>query len=310
MRLELLVFFAIIILVSNAGANYIAIEVGTNTSSWYLYRQSQNVDFNYSSSVEGNITPVEFHGRSLIPYHSNYEEITDNDIRLRERTSALEGNFRSEDKMNLWSNDDNEIEFDYEKPNGTDVWTFAYFEEWPVSLTASRSLEYSGKQINDRDFEGNNRDFVGSNLLYNPVLSEERRSIMWLERMNATVLATNDAILGAELMPTKYLGYTISTQTTGIADLRYKQTSPQYDVKRRDYPAINEGEERYYGTYYLGRTIEMRSKFENNTATEENWLPCLIGDCTGVSFQTQYGKSGEAFFNCSCYPPDYSEHIG
>jgi len=305
MRLELLVFFAIIILVSNAGANYIAIEVGTNTSSWYLYRQSQNVDFNYSSSVEGNITPVEFHGRSLIPYHSNYEEITDNDIRLRERTSALEGNFRSEDKMNLWSNDDNEIEFDYEKPNGTDVWTFAYFEEWPVSLTASRSLEYSGKQINDRDFEGNNRDFVGSNLLYNPVLYEERRSIMWLERMNATVLATNDAILGAELMPTKYLGYTISAQTTGIADLRYKQTSPQYDVKRRDYPAINEGEERYYGTYDLSRKIEMRSKFENSTPPQENWLPCLTGDCTSVSFQTQYAKNGAALFDCSCDPLGY-----
>jgi hypothetical protein len=111
-------------------------------------------------------------------------------------------------------------------------------------------------------------------------------------------------------MPTKYLGYTISTQTTGIADLSYKQTSPQYDVKRRDYPAINEGEERYYGTYDLSRTIEMRSTFENNTATEENWLPCLTGDCTRVSFQTQYGENGAALFNCSCYPLDYSEYIG
>ena len=111
-------------------------------------------------------------------------------------------------------------------------------------------------------------------------------------------------------MPTKYLGYAISIQTTGIDDLKYKQTAPQYDVKRRDYPAINEGDERYYGTYYLSRTIEMRSKFENNNATEENWLPCLIGDCTSVSFQTQYGKNGAAFFNCSCYPPDYSVYIG
>ncbi|VVB63637.1 Uncharacterised protein [uncultured archaeon] len=310
MRSELLVLFVIVILVSNSGATYIATVVGTNTSSWYLYRQSQDIDFNYSSSVEGNISPVKFHGRSLIPYHSNYEEITDNDIRLRERTSALEGKFRSEDKMNLWSNADNDVNIYLTKPSGTNVFELTYFEEWPVSLRTSRSLEYSGKQINDRDFEGNNRDFVGSNLLYNPVLSEERRSVIWLERMNATVQATDDAILGAEFMPTKYLGYTISTQTTGIADLRYKQTSPQYEVKRRDYPAINEGEERYYGTYDLSRTIEMRSKFENNTATEENWLPCLIGDCTGVSFLTQYGKSGVTLFNCSCYPSDYSEYIG
>ena len=310
MKLKYLALVIILTLVSNSAATYIATEVGTNTSTWYLYRQSLDIDFNYSSSVEGNITPVEFHGRSLKPNHSSYEEITDNDVRLRERTNALEGKFRSEDKVNLWSNDDNDVDIYLTKPSGTNIFELTYFEEWPVSMTASRSLEYTGKQINDRDFEGNNRDFVGSNLLYNPVLSKESRSIMWLERMNATVQATDDAILGAEFMPTKYLGYTISTQTTGIADLSYKQTSPQYDVKRRDYPAINEGEERYYGTYDLSRTIEMRSTFENNTATEENWLPCLTGDCTSVSFQTQYGENGAALFNCSCYPLDYSEYIG
>jgi hypothetical protein len=287
MRSGLLVFFAIVILVSNSGATYVETVLGTSSSSWYLYRESQNIDFNYSSSVEGSISPVEFHGRSLTPYHSNYEEITGNDIRLRERTSALEGIFRSEDKMNLWSNDDNDVDIYLPKPSGTNIYELTYFEEWPVSLTTSRSLEYSGKQINDRDFEGNNRDFIGSSLLYNPALSVERRSVMWLERMNATVHATDDAILGAEFMPTKYLGYLINAQTTGIADLRYKQTSPQYDVKRRDYLAINEGEERYYGTYDLSRKIEMRSKFENSTPPQENWLPCLIGDCASVSFQTQ-----------------------
>ena len=305
MRSEFLILFAIVILVSNADATYVATNVEANTSSWYLYRQSQDIDFSYSSSVEGNISPVKFHGRSLIPYHSNFREITDNDIRLRERTSALEGKFRSEDKMNLWSNDDNVVNIYLTKPSGTNVFTLTYFEEWPASLSSSRSLEYSGKEINDRDFEGNNRDFVGSNLLYNPVLSEERRSVMWLESMNATVQATDEAILDAEFMPTKYLGYTISTQTTGIADLRYKQASPQYDVKRRDYPAINEGEERYDGTYDLSRTIEMRSKFENNTATEMDWLPCLMGDCTSASIQTQYENGGLAIFNCSCYPSDY-----
>lgn len=302
MRSGLLVFFAIVILVSNSGATYVETVLGTNTSSWYLYRQSQNIDFNYSSSVEGSISPVEFHNRSLIPYHSDYEEITGNDIRLRGRTSALEGKFRSEDKMKLWSNDENVVNIYLTKPSGTNVFELTYFEEWPASLTTSRSMEYSGKQINDRDFEGNNRDFVGSNLLYNPALSVERRSVMWLEKMNATVLATNDAILGAEFMPTKYLGYLINARTTGIADLKYKQTSPQYDVKRRDYPAINEGEERYYGTYDLSRKIEMRSKFENSTPPQENWLPCLIGDCASVPFQTQYVKNGATLFDCSCHP--------
>lgn len=312
MRSGLLIFFAIVVLVSNAGATDIQVFVeGNNTSSsWSLFRHSQDVDFNYSSSVEGDITPVGFHGRTLIPYHSNFREITDNDVRLRERTSALEGKFKSEDKMNLWSNDDNEVTINLVKPSGTNVVTVSYYERWPVSLSSSRSLEYSGKQINDRDFEGNNRDFVGSNLLYNPALSEERRSVMWLNTMNATVQTTEEALLDAELMPTKYLGYAISTQTTGIADFRYKQASPKYDVKRRDYPAINEGEERYYGTYYLSRTIEMRSNFGNSTGEEEEWLPCLIGDCTSVSFQNQYGKNGMKLFDCLCYPSDYPNIIG
>ncbi len=92
---------------------------------------------------------------------------------------------------------------------------------------------------------------------------------MWLDRMNATVMATDDAILQADFMPTKYLGYLIKAKTTGIANLGYRQTGQHYDVKRRAYYAINEDNERYYGIYTLGRKIEMRSVFENYNETDE-----------------------------------------
>jgi hypothetical protein len=69
--------------------------------------------------------------------------------------------------------------------------------------------------------------------------------------MNATVQATNDAILRAEFEQTKYLGYMITAKTTGIADLRNRFRSPHYDVKHQDYLPLSESGERYYGTFSL-----------------------------------------------------------
>lgn len=266
-------FIVLFVLVSISSADFWSNTITTNSSSWSIYRQSQNLSFDLSSSVEGNISAIESYGRVLSPHQSYYADVTANDIRLRERISALEGKYKYQDKMKLLSRIDNDIYIYFNKPSGTNIYTFSFYERWPVLLTSSKTLEYQGRQINSRDFEANNRDFVGSNLLYNRNLSEERQTVMWLDRMNATVLATDDAILQAEFMPTKYLGYLILANTTGIADLRYKQAQSGYDVKRRDYPAASEGYERYYGTYTIGRKIEMRSIFDNNILSEE-WLPC------------------------------------
>jgi len=266
--------------------------------------------FIQSSLVEGEIAPIEFHGALLNPYSSYYSNVNDNDVQLKERTSALEGDYRSEDEMRLWSNIGSDIDIDYAKPAGTDVYTFSFHEIWPVALTSRRTLEYSGRQINDRDFEGNNRDFVGSNLLYNRKLFKDRSAVMWLERMNATVQATDDSILRADFMPTKYLGYQIQTNTTGIADLRYRQAGSQYDVKRYDYTPLSESDERYYGTYALSRKIEMRSQYPNYNETDDEtndyeWLPCCSLD--GLSLQDQEGLSIDTIFNClSCSASGHS----
>lgn len=302
MKLDLLALGVLLALISSVSADYWEHSISTNSSSWSIYRQSGNISFNLSSLVEGDVSPAELHGRVLGAYQSRYTEVAANDVRLRERTSSLEGKYRSEDKINLQSRVNDEIYIDTIKPAGTNVYTFIHSEYWPVLLIASRTLEYSGRQINDRDFEGNNRDYVDSNLLYNHALAKERTTVMWLDRMNATVLATDDAILQADFMPTKYLGYLVRAKTTGIADLRYRQTGRYYDVKRRDYPAIIEGYERYYGTYTIGRKIEMRSVFENSTETED-WLPCCYGGWIDMSLQDRRGHGADKVFNCSCYQP-------
>ena len=267
---------AAVALTLNANAISWSSSVDTNSSHWSIYRQSSNISFDLSSSVGGEISPVESHGRILKPYQSYYEEIGANDVRLRERTSALEGSYKSADEITMQSTVyPNDINILVDKPVGTNIYTIEYTgEQWPVFMKSSRAIAYSGQQINDRSFEGNNGDFVGTNFLHNHVLSKEQMSVIWLQRMNATVLATNDAILRAEFQPTKYLGYLITANTTGIADLRYRFRSPHYDVKHQNYPALSEGDERYYGTYNLARKIEMRSTFEDDDTSEYDWLPC------------------------------------
>jgi hypothetical protein len=308
---------AAIALALNANADYVSLNVDTNSSHWSLYRQGINLSFNSSSLVDGTVSPVQYHNRILSPYQSSYQEIGANDVRLRQRTSALEGRYRSSDEINMMSfTYPNQIEISVNKPSGSATYTIEYRNEmWPVILRADRSLEYSGQQINERDFEGNNGDFVGANFLYNHELFMNQSSLMWLQRANATVVATDNAILSAEFEPTKYLGNLIQAESTGIADLSYRQRDSQYDVKHQMYPSLNEGEERYYGTYDLARIIEMRSVFkrsddiydldyyENADNLPNNWLPCYYGgwDNLAQSYQKDFGTDAKGVFDCTCY---------
>jgi hypothetical protein len=309
MKLALLAIVIILLaMVFSVSANYWTSSVSTNSSSWSISRHSGNISFSLSSAVEGNTSPTELHGRVLGAYQSHYAEVRANDVWLQERTSSLEGEYKSENKINLRSSIEQEVDIQVFKPTGSDIYTFTYYEIWPVLLTASRTLKYSGKQINDLDFEGNNRDLAGSKLLYNRQLSKERRTVMWLDRMNATVLATDDAILQAEFMPTKYFGHMIRANTTGIADLSYRLSDSQYAIKRREYPALSEGEERYYGAYNLARKIETRSIFEKSDAYDADyvaysWLPCCNdgADDEIRPYQKDIGTNIKGIFNYTCY---------
>jgi len=261
-------------------ADYWSSAVETNTSTWSIYRQNNNVSFNLTSSVEGNIAPITVRERVLKPYHSYYAEVKENDVRLSQRTSALEGYYKSDELISLRSRNMEDIEISIEKPNETNIYTFSFKELWPVSIITRRTLDYSGRLINNKDLEVIDRDQVGANLLYNRNLSIDRKAIMRLNRLNATVLATDDAILLAEIQPTKYLGYLANMHTSGMADLTYTQTESRYDPKRRMYPVLIDGDERYFGTYDLARRIEISSNFSrsNDTDDEElsgyDWLPC------------------------------------
>ncbi|HWQ20401.1 MAG TPA: hypothetical protein VN455_11530 [Methanotrichaceae archaeon] len=302
-----IIFLVGVGLTSTASAIYWSGSIDADSTHWSIYRESSNISFDLSGSVEGVISPVEFHGRMLSPYQSRYGEVGNNDVRLRQRTAALEGRYRSSDEITMQSTvypDDIEIFVD--KPVGTELYKFDFKnEQWPVIIKARRAISYSGRMINDRDFEGNNGDFVGANFLYNHELSKEQVSVIWLQRMNATVLATNDSIVWAQLKPTRYLGYQIQASSTGISDLSYRQMGSKYDIKHQNYPALSQGEERYYGRYNLTRKIVMRSTFKERTDPRDiyyavdSWLPCLMRCSSAAPVDQKMLKSAVCVFNCA-----------
>lgn len=307
-----LLLIVIIVLISNASAGYWGVKVETNSSSWSIYRQNSNISFDLSSSVKGNISPIDIspsksRSRILSPYQSYYANVGNNDVGFKQRTNSLIGSYKSTDEIMMQSVLYLEgISISTVKPAGTNLFTIKYSgEKSPVIIKGNRTLAYFGQGINDRDFEGNSGDFAGASFLYNRELTKEQKTVMWLQRMNATVKAVNDGIVFAELKPIKYLGYEIKANSTGIADLSYRFRDTEYNVKQRNYPELIMGDERYWGKYDLMRRINMKSAFivVNNTDDDiDSWLPCCsAGWKDMLHFEKEdFGTDAKGVFDCTC----------
>lgn len=263
-------------------------------SSWSIQRQSGTIGFDLSSSVEGEISPITVtpSGRIAYQYYTHYANIEVNDVRLKERTAAIEGVYSSENLIMLRAEAEVDVNMTAFKPNNSDVWTITFEENWPVILNASRSIDYVGQGINDRDCVGNNLDKAISSFLYNKEFSKERTAGLVLERMNVTVIATNETIIRADFMPTKSLDYEVQSHTTGIADFRYRQTGLNGSE-------VNYGEERYLGTYDITRKIGMESDYSQEV-DESNWLACCIGGCSDVELACDHIWVESGVFDCVC----------
>ncbi len=286
--------FAALISTTSAASWTGGVDNVSDGSSWWIHRHSATMKFDLSGSVEGDIAPIAITpaGRVLSPYYSGRSDLEANDVRLRERTSALEGTYSSEELIGLRSEAEADVNLTYAKPAGSNVWTITWEENWPVTLNASRTVDYVGKSINDRDFAGNNGDLVGASFLYNGELSRERNVALRLDRLNATVVATNETIVSADVFTTKSTVYDITSHSTGVADLRYRQVDSRGDL-------INLGEERYSGTYDITRKVEMESVYTNETE-EKDWLSCCVGGCSDLD-PCEIASWGEVgVFDCAC----------
>jgi hypothetical protein len=280
---------------SASAASYtFGVDNVTDGSSFWIHRQSATMKLDLSGSVEGDILPIAVTpaGRVLSPFLSGFADLAANDVRLRERTAALQGTYSSEGVVSLRSEAEADVNRTYFKPAGSDLWTITLEENWPVTLNATKTLDYIGKGINDRDCAGNNGDSVGASFLYNRELSRERNVAMRLDRLNATVVATNETIVRADVFPTRSTLYDITSHSTGIADLRYRQTDSRGDP-------INLGEERYTGTYDITRKVEMVLIYTNET-NNTDWLSCCIGGCDDIDPCQLASWGEEGIFDCAC----------
>ncbi len=310
-----------VFLSSSADATFWSANVESNFTSWSIYRQSQNISFDYSQSVQGTVSPVDYHGRSLRPYYSGYREVKANDVRLSGRTSALQGNYSSAESIYLRSHTTEALHSTTTKEANSPFIVINFFEDWPVILKSSRQIEYSGKEINDREFAENNLDYVENNLLYNKLLSAEIDVGLLLRRMNATVLAmilpkkvaekyAKDTLVSAEFMPSREMAYRISADTTGIADLKYRLTDSKYDFKHTLYPALSESEEWYIGNFSIVRSIHTKSNFENTTQDEYGDPCCFAGYSDMIPEDRGYlGISTREVFDCSCSKVSREEKV-
>jgi len=296
-----IMIFIILGLISNINANEWSSQITAGPSSWSIDRQSQTLNFGLTGSVEGHITPIiGYHGRNLTPYSSFYANIKDNDVESRTRTSALDGSYQANENIALVSSvsdDNDDIEIYVNKPSGSDIYTFLYLESWPALLIVNRGIKYSGRQINDRDFVGNNRDFVENRLLYNRVLKKDQKARMWLENMSAAVLATNNNLISANIHFNKSLDYEMNVSTTGIADLRYSQSASQFNFKRQIYIPADESRETYYGTYNISRKMHMEMEHKDPLDDKDGyeWIPCCYGWLSNLN-----GTTIEKASNYSC----------
>lgn len=328
LRILLVLMIMAIVLILNVQGVFTGLSIkGNNTSAqWLLYRESSNFSFDMKGFVQGNVSPVNTNDRTLGSYQSYYAELMSNDVRLSERTSSMEGNYRSVDDLSMISTVyPDEISIIVEKPSGSNIYTIEYKNEiWPVNLKSIRAIDYIGRQINDRDLEVNNGDYISSSSLYNRELSAEKISVMWLQKMNATVLdkinvtefstlrgdprnltIINDSFILGELKPTKYMGYRTEASTTGITDLKYKIKDNRYDFGKRVYPTIIEGEERYVGSFDIFQNIETRDlheRYNDTDASLESWLPCCYSNWNDFAYFDMKGFRVDTkdVFDCAC----------
>jgi hypothetical protein len=278
-------------------------QVITNTSSWQITRHSTNLTMDISGYVEGTISPVERQGRILSPYAYYSKYVDGNAAQIKERTVAYQGKYSAEDMLKMISKISS-VGYELDKPSGTPIWRVEFYADWPVLINSSRSIDYIGRNINDRESIDDGEDNVGAAFLYNIKLTKEQYFNLSSRSLNATIIATNESILSANLDENKDLDYGLKVHSTGIADLKFKQSGSQYSVESGNYEILSENEERYVGNYNIIRKIKMKSNHTWEKVEDDGWLPCCSGGWMEMLPLDKIGHSAESVFDCTCLEPN------
>ena len=224
-----------------------------NVGSWKIERQSETISFELQDYYSGNITGIAAtpKGRMVSGGHSRYIDIDINDVSIKQRRSAFQGEIKSERYTKLSAEAEEPITREILKPAGTPYYEFNFTEVWPVHLQSEEAVVYNGMEINDFDLTMNNLDLVASSFLHATELSEIKRYSMELERLNITLFADDVDVVSVNIYPNKHLNYGIEAFTSGKTHLQYRQTAADMVT------TINEGDQSFFGDYTLNASISM-----------------------------------------------------
>lgn len=264
----LLFFLFLMVFISSADYYYFdEKESGWNTG----FRQSTNLTMDISGFSMGDGS------------HSRYGEIGLADVRVKDRTSSANGTLVYREGMHITSEILDDVFFDAAKPAGSQNWYVVVNESWPVSINSYRTLDFSGRRIDDLEYFGNNFEYAGSSVLYATELRKDTSADLVLRdaHFNAIIDDESNKILQDEFKPNLTLNVDQRSSFNGLATTRFR-----HSVNRR--PA-SEGEERYWGDFTIMRSVG--SSINNSTYLYEPAMECCMSSCDygGCSILTSEG---------------------
>jgi len=213
-------------------------------------RSQPDIDFKYSGKTKGSISAIEVTpaGRTVKPYHSYFSNIEVGSSQLHERTTALEGRYESEDSKN----------FSYKQVELFNETITSPLINWRILGTLSisswdthKTIDYSGKEINDRDYSSSLFKDTSTEFLYNKNFTKDR----YFASARNNLLKAN---------------------TTGITDLQFGFS----DQINRDPSGISSGisdviiKQRYYGAFNITTYPNEKIEYISSNQSVLSISPC------------------------------------
>ncbi len=233
-------------------------EVTESETGWTTgLRQSINATLDVTGSAVGE-------GR-----YYRYTDMNFDEVRARERVAASNGSLDTSEFIHVVATPIDPVLVNLEKYPGGQIVRITVNETWPVVVATRRNIDYIGKGISDRDFLGNNLDYVGSSHLYVQDLKEERAAFLELKNawFEGILNDTTKTIISDRFMPSKTTDYILKSRFKGSAVLKYRQAA-------YDRTTAKESVESYWGSFAIDRRITMESTGRNLSELEAIWLPC------------------------------------
>lgn len=185
--------------------------------------------------------------------YSRYGEIGLNDVRVKDRTSSPNGTLVYQEDLHATADDSADVTGDLWKSPWSQDYYLTLNESWPVHIDASRTLDISGKNINDREYFGNNHENAGSSFLYATDLRKDTSVGLDLKDVNFYAVENNTTkkMVMDEFMPNLTLHYNHRSSFTGLATFR-----AQHSLNRKP---VMKDEQSYWGTFTVTRKINSTS---------------------------------------------------